>query len=44
MFKIDQETCTGCSGCQEICPEIAIASVNGLMEMKRESVPAAKSV
>jgi len=28
MLKINYEKCTGCGGCQELCPEIAIDLVD----------------
>jgi MinD superfamily P-loop ATPase len=33
MFIIDNKTCTGCGGCQDLCFEIAIVLVNGLMKI-----------
>jgi len=36
MIKIDTEKCTGCGGCIDLCPQIAIAMIDDLVTTDEE--------
>ena len=36
MVKIDTEKCTGCAGCIDLCPQIAIAMINDVVTVDAE--------
>ena len=36
MIKIDTEKCTGCGGCIDLCPQIAIAMINDVVNVDEE--------
>jgi len=36
MIKIDTEKCTGCGGCIDLCPEIAISMINDVVTVSHE--------
>ncbi len=36
MIKIDTEKCTGCGGCIDLCPEIAISMINDVVTVNHE--------
>jgi len=36
MIKIDIEKCTGCGGCIDLCPQIAIALINDVVTIDEE--------
>jgi len=36
MIKIDTEKCTGCGGCIDLCPEIAISMINDVVTVNDE--------
>ena len=37
MIKIDTEKCTGCGGCIDLCPKIAIAMINDVVTVDEET-------
>jgi NAD-dependent dihydropyrimidine dehydrogenase PreA subunit len=37
MIKIDTEKCTGCGGCIDLCPQIAIAMINDVVTIDEET-------
>jgi len=37
--KVDPDLCTGCSLCEEICPEVFEMNADGLAESKVDEVP-----
>ena len=37
--RVDQELCTGCGLCVEICPEVFEMNDDGLAEAKEKDVP-----
>lgn len=36
MIKIDSEKCTGCGGCIDLCPAIAISMINDVVTVNNE--------
>jgi len=38
MIKIDTEKCTGCGGCIDLCPPIAIAMINDIVTIDEENI------
>ena len=36
MVKIDSNKCTGCGGCIDLCPEIAISMINDVVTVNEE--------
>ena len=38
--RVDQETCTGCGLCVELCPDVFELNEDGLAEARVEVVPA----
>ena len=36
MIKIDKEKCTGCGGCIDLCPQIAISMINDVVTVNEE--------
>ena len=36
MVAIDKEKCTGCGGCIDLCPEIAMSLVNDVATVNNE--------
>jgi ferredoxin len=36
MTKIDTDKCTGCGGCIDLCPEIAISMINDVVIVNEE--------
>jgi ferredoxin len=36
MTKIDTNKCTGCGGCIDLCPEIAISMINDVVTVNQE--------
>jgi NAD-dependent dihydropyrimidine dehydrogenase PreA subunit len=37
MIKIDTEKCTGCGGCIDLCPQIAIAMIDDVVTVDEET-------
>ena len=38
--KVDPDLCTGCSLCEEVCPEVFEMNADGVAESKVDPVPA----
>jgi len=36
MVEIDNNKCTGCAGCIDLCPEIAISMINDVVTINDE--------
>ncbi len=36
MVTIDKDKCTGCGGCIDLCPEIAISMINDIVTVNDE--------
>jgi len=37
MVKIDTKKCTGCGGCIDICPAIAISMINDVVTVNNDT-------
>ena len=42
MLAIDTSLCTGCGGCQELCPATAICLTDGLMHINADKCTGCK--